>query len=406
MEVHSVHRISDERYFRIDTGEARTAETDAAIFPDTLDELSRYDLIVFGKNIDSFLTPARLEALRAYVRDHGGAVLFARGKRGHRQPARARTARAGQLGRRPDFRVPLQPQRRWRSRRTLRRSPARARRLPLAGSCPLLKDGRQISMVKPFTRVLADGRPEGVAVGHRRFPRAARPPLRPGRHRPGQWRRPVEMGLLPRSPRARQLYEDFWTQLIQWMASYSEFLPGQDFSLRLPALRGPAGEPVAASISFRGAGTPPAPRLQITSPDGTDTDLSPAEHPDPGGHPHWRASFTPDTPGTWKLAVLDPRPDAPPAPEALFTVPAPPAESDNLAADPAFLADLAEASGGSSLTAESFAAFLDQAFTPAPPDARDADAVWQSAWTRWPFALLIALPFATEWWIRRRQGLA
>ena len=80
MDVHSVHRLSDERYFRIDSGEAAPTETSQAIFPETLEELARYDLVIFGKNIDAFLTPSRLDALRSYVRDQGGAVLFARGK--------------------------------------------------------------------------------------------------------------------------------------------------------------------------------------------------------------------------------------------------------------------------------------------------------------------------------------
>src|SRR5690606_25040162 len=105
-------------------------------------------------------------------------------------------------------------------------------------------------------------------------------------------------------PEARELgnmYEDFWTQLIQRMASYSEFLPGQDFSLRLPALRGRAGDPVNVSMSYRGSGETPSPKLRITAPDGQATELQPAAHPDPGGHPHWRASFTPDEAGAWKL---------------------------------------------------------------------------------------------------------
>jgi len=75
MDVQSVHRLSNDRYFRIDSGDSNNAETAHPVFPATLDELSRYDLIVFGKNIDPFLTPARAEALRAFVRDRGRAVL-------------------------------------------------------------------------------------------------------------------------------------------------------------------------------------------------------------------------------------------------------------------------------------------------------------------------------------------
>jgi hypothetical protein len=407
MEVHSVHRLSDERYFRIDSGDTddEAEESDTATFPDTLEELSRYDLIVLGKNIDAFLTPARLDALRSYVRDRGGAVLFARGKPvtgelpglDALEPVTWAAATAG------DFRF-------------LPAADGEAaglfgEALPPPGASlwnglPTLKDARQISLVKPFTRVLAEGAGEGTSAASGRFP--ALLVRRYGQgvcglvNGDGLWK----WDFFPEARELGNMYEDFWTQLIQWMASYSEFLPGQDFSLRLPSLRGRAGDPVSISMSFRGRGEAPAPLLKITSPTGSTTELQPAAYPDPGGHPHWRASFTPDAPGAWKLAVADPRENAPPTPEATFIVPAPPAESDNLSADPAFLLQLADATGGRLLEPAELPAFLKDAFVPAVPEARSSGAVWQPSWTRWPLALLIALPLAAEWYLRRRQGLA
>ena len=405
MEVHSVHRLSEDRYFRIDSGDADATESAKATFPDTLDELSRYDLVVLGKNIDAFLTPARLDALRSYVRDRGGAVLFARGKPvtgelpglDALEPVTWAAASAG------DFRF-------------LPAADGEAaglfgEALPPPGASlwnalPTLKDARQISQVKPFTRVLAEGVGEGSAAASGRFP--ALLVRRYGQgvcglvNGDGLWK----WDFFPEARELGNMYEDFWTQLIQWMASYSEFLPGQDFSLRLPSLRGRAGDPVGVSMSFRGRGEAPAPVLKITAPDGSATELQPAAYPDPGGHPHWRASFTPDAPGAWKLAVIDPREKAPPAPEATFLVPAPPAESDHLGADPDFLRQLAESTGGRLLEPAELPAFLKSAFTPEAPAARSAGAVWQPSWTRWPLALLIALPLALEWYLRRRQGLA
>jgi hypothetical protein len=401
MEVHSVHRLSEERYFRIDSTEAQPAETAQAVFPDTLDELSRYDLIVFGKNVDSFLTPARIEALRAYVRDRGGAVLFARGKAASLpalealEPVTWATATAG------DFR--FQPVADGEAAGLFGEA------LPPPGASvwnalPLLKDARQISLVKPFTRVLAEGVSESAAGVSGKFP-----VLMVRRYGQGVCGMVNGDGLWKWDffPEARELgnmYEDFWTQLIQWMASYSEFLPGQDFSLRLPALRGPAGETVTASMSYRGAADDAAPVLRITAPDGKTTDLKPAAYPDPGGHPQWRASFTPDTAGSWKLAVIANGEKS--TPEASYLVPAPPKEGDNLAADPEFLERLAKATGGSVLKSDELPAFLETSFTPEPPTAKSAGAVWEPSWSKWPLALLMTLPLTAEWYLRRRQGLA
>ena len=404
MDVNSVHRLSDKRYFRIDSGSGDPAETDHAVFPATLDELARYDMIIFGKNTDPFLTPERAEALRAYVRDRGGAVLFARGK-----------PTTGEI---PAM-EPLEPVV-WAAATAsdFRFSPNRdgeaaglfGQALPapdssLWTSLPTLKDGRQISLVKPFTRVLADGLPETSGVSGK-FPA-----LLVRRYGQGVTGLVNGDGLWKWDfyPEARELgncYEDFWIQLIQWMTSYSEFLPGQDFSLRLSATRGPAAAPVAVSISYRGSGAVPQPVLQITDPSGKPTRIQPAAMPDPSGRPLWHASFTPDGPGDWKLAVIDGREKASPAPEGVFTVPHPPQESDDLSPDPAFLESIASATGGKALQPQDFAGFLEREIVTDPPANHESGAVWKSSWNHLPVALLIAALLAMEWFFRRREGLA
>lgn len=405
MDVQSVHRLSEERYFRIDSGSDEASETSTAIFPETLDELSRYDLIVFGKNIDAFLTPARLEALRSYVRDRGGAVLFARGKPVTGTLPGLNALEPVSWAAHSDAEFQFRPAADGEAAGLFGEA------LPPADASvwnllPPLKDAHRISLVKPFTRVLANGVPDGATAVSANFP--ALLVRRYGQgvtglvNGDGLWK----WDFYPEARELGNMYEDFWIQLIQWMASYSEFLPGQDFSLRLPAVKGSADEPVTISMSFRGTGTPPTPILEITSPSGETTELQPASFPDPGGHPNWRASFTPDTPGQWKLTIADPRENAPPTPEATFTVPAPLAEGDNLSADPSFLTSLAESTDGTLITPDDFGKFLETAFTPSPPTATTSGAIWQPSWLKWPLALLIALPLALEWYLRRRQGLS
>jgi len=409
MDVQSVHRLSDERYFHIDSGDAKNSETKQPVFPNTLDELSRYDLIVFGKNIDPFLTPERAAILRTYVRDRGGAVLFSRGK-----PS---TASLPAL-------EPLEPVV-WGAASTaeFRFTPTRdgaaaglfGQALPapdasLWAALPTLKDGRQIAMVKPFTRVLAEGVPDRGANG----PTSASgkfPALLVRRYGQGVTGLVNGDGLWKWDffPEARELgncYEDFWTQLIQWMASYSEFLPGQDFSLRLPATRGESGTTLAATISYRGSNPAPQPLILITNPSGAATQVSPAATPDPSGRPLWRAAFTPDQPGLWSLKLIDPRPDAPPTPEVLFTVPAPPQETDDLSPDPAFLQSLAQTTGGQALQPADFPTLLKTQVVKHPPATRDSGAIWNPSWNSALIALTIAALFATEWFLRRRHGLA
>ncbi len=403
MEVHSVHRISEDRFFRIDTGESDATETDDAVFPDTLEALSAYDLIVFGKNVDSFLTPARLDALRVYIRDRGGAVLFARGKATtSTMPALEALEPVTWAATRSDrFRFVPTPDGEAAGLFGEALPPPDA---SVWSNLPELQDARTVSFVKPFTRILAEGSTEGGFAGKtpvllvRRYGQGVCGLV----NGDGLWK----WDFYPEARELGNMYEDFWTQLIQWMASYSEFLPGQDFSLRLPASRGRVDDPVSVQVSYRGRDADPQPGLVIESPAGETTELRPATQPDPGGHPTWRATFHPDRPGQWRLRVTDPRDDAPPAPEAAYLVPAPPNEADDLSPDPAFLASLAESTGGALHTAAELPDFLAEAFQPEPPAERSGGAVWQSSWAIWPVAVAIAALFAAEWYLRRRQGLA
>ncbi len=401
MEVHSVHRLSDQRYFRIDSDSAAPAETAQPVFPETLEELSRYDLIVFGKNIDSFLTPARLDALRAYVRDHGGAVLFARGK-----PVTADV---------PGL-EPLEPVT-WAATTTaeFRFTPNAegeaaglfGEALPAANasvwnSLPSLKDGRAVLAVKPFTRILADGVVPGAsgkfpALLVRRYGQGVTG-LANG---DGLWK----WDFYPEARELGNMYEDFWTQLIQWMASYSEFLPGQDFSLHLGSIQGEIGQPVTATISYRGAMPAPAPMLRVTREGGSPQDVSPAAVPDPSGRPRWQATITPTEPAIWHVALVDPRPQAPATPEIELNVPAPPREQDDLSPDPAFLATLSSSTGGKAIEPAKFDAFLNDQLHATAPATIESGAVWQPAWNHVLIALCLAFFPATEWFLRRRQGL-
>ena len=401
MEVHSVHRLSDQRYFRIDSDSAAPTETAQAVFPETLEELSRYDLIVFGKNIDSFLTPARLDALRAYVRDHGGAVLFARGK--------SVTADVPGL-------EPLEPVT-WAATTTaeFRFTPNAegeaaglfGEALPAASasvwnSLPTLKDGRAVLAVKPFTRILADGVVPGAsgkfpALLVRRYGQGVTG-LANG---DGLWK----WDFYPEARELGNMYEDFWTQLIQWMASYSEFLPGQDFSLHLGSIQGEIGQPVTATIAYRGAMPAPPPLLRVTREGGSSQEVSPASVPDPSGRPRWQATITPPEPGIWHVALVDPRPQAPAAPEVELNVPAPPGEQDDLSPDPAFLATLSNSTGGQVIDPAKFDAFLNAQLHATAPATIESGAVWQPAWNHVIFALSLAFFPATEWFLRRRQGL-
>ena len=163
---------------------------------------------------------------------------------------------------------------------------------------------------------------------------------------------------------------------------------------------------MAATISYRGFIPLPEIQLKVIDPSGTESLVQPAALTDASGRPMWRASFTPNAPGDWRLTIVDPRDNAPPVPETIFTVPHPPQENDDLSADPEFLANIAAASSGESLSPAAAKAYFAKNLVAEAPATRESGAVWQPVWNRPLIAIVIAALLSAEWFFRRRQGLA
>lgn len=401
MEVDSVHRLSETRWFRVDAGEARPHQSEEDVFPDTAAELNAYDLIVFGKNAEHFVNDERAGYLRNFVKDQGGAVLFARAK-----------PYTGQV---PGL-EPLEPVA-WATGLTgeFQMKPSAdgqtaglfGQALPAPDSAiwdglPKLKDAHLIDIVKPFTRVLAHGTVS--AQSSQKFPLLMVRRYGQGVtglvNADGLWK----WDFYPDARELGNMYQEYWIQLIYWMLSYSEFLPGQDYSLNLSATSVQPGTPVSIRMAYRGDEEPSAPAIEITSSvlDQPLT-LSPGRLPTPDGSLKWSGSFTPDTPGSYSLRLTTGTGQS--LPEASLVVNTPPSEMDELNADRGFLQRFTAATGGQVIEAGGLSDFLAETLRPEAPDALDRGVYWQPSWLRWFIPPILLAILATEWFLRRRNGL-
>jgi hypothetical protein len=406
MDVVSVHRLSESRWFQVDSGESKPHESGIDVFPDTREELRSYDLIIFGKNSEHFLTSERIKHLREFVSDQGGAVLFSRSK--------------PYTGLMPDL-APLEPVS-WKTGITgeFKMRPSDdgqaaglfGQALPAPDSAvwdtlPKLKDAHRIDVVKPFTRVLAYGELGGATQG--RFPLLMVRRYGQGVtglvNADGLWK----WDFFPEAREMGNMYEEYWIQMIHWMLSYSEFLPGQEFSLNVSASTIDPGTPVALRMSYRGSEDPGTPVVEVTSPALAEPmRLAPAGIPTDDGRLRWGASFTPDKPGSYQLRLISETPSGEtPAsmPEASITVLPPPSEMDELSADQEFLREFCALSGGRLAPRDEWNAFLTNTLQPAAPESRDQGVEWHSSWMHWFTPALVLLCLGSEWWLRRRNGL-
>ncbi len=403
MDVHSVHRLRDDRWFRIDSGQSDPSSSSDEVFPDTPEELAKYDLIIFGKNSEFFLTDQRIEALKGFVRDQGGAILFSRGK-----PYSGRLAALENLepvnwstGNTSAFN--LAPTEDGQSAGLFGRA-LPAPDSPIWQSLPSLKDAHNIESVKPFTRILAEG---SLPTNQAKFPLLMVRRYGQGAtalvNADGLWK----WDFYPEARELGNMYQEFWTQLIQWVVAYSEFLPGHDYSLHASNQSIELNDPIAFSLSYRGmnnaALNTAKPSLEISAK-GIDTiSLTPASSAPSAGKPTWKSSFTASKPGAYTAKVITH--DGSPSPVMNFTVNAPPSEMDNLDPDPVFLEELCESTGGKLLTKEELPAFLKELFSNNSTSLAKTETIWQSSWLRWFVPLIILLLLAAEWWVRRRNGL-
>lgn len=402
MDVRAIYRLNEERYFRVDAGSSEPIVSGESTFPETAEDFAQLDLIVLGKGVEGFLDATRIEALKSFVRDHGGALLFARGK-----------SYAGSLpgleALEPvDWGAVLEGDFRFEPGSIGEAAGLFGQVLPEAqdpiwSQLPPLRDITTVAKLKPFTQVMAMG--VKPALG-----REERVPLLAARHfgrgvvvalnADGLWKWDFD----PQARKLGSIYQEFWTQLLQWTASYAEFLPGQDLSLRLSESNAKLGRPVRASIGWRGGTTVPQPRIQMIKDGQILQDLPASEgESDTEGRRSWTALLQPDSAGTYRIQAFN---GSEAGPETVLKVLAPPSEAESLAADPVFLAELASATEGRLWAASAVTELASHLLTP-PPDLNPTrePSTWQPLWPKaWLLSLLVFL-LAIEWWSRRRLGL-
>ena len=393
----SLYRVSAERFFQI--ASAGTNESAGVEFPDDLQRLSAFDVVLFGKGAEYFLTPARSELLQRYVRDHGGRVVFARGK--------------PYAGQQPGL-EPLEPVV-WGAGLSEEfecrpRPDARAAGLfgdmlpapddPVWSQLPLLRNACECQSVKTFAEVHADG---VVRAGHSAFTVPLVISRRYGRgltvtiNAEGFW----QWDFIPQKQETRKLYAEWWRQLLNWTVAYAEFLPGQRYALSLSAAALDAGQPVRARVLSRAGAPPPAGGAPVVElwRDGAlirSVTATPAGAAEQGA---WEALFTVEDSGLYRVALRG-APDV----SAPLQVLAPPGEADNTSAAPERLKEIAALTGGRVLRAADLPAVV--ATLEGGAEHQDlGKALWSPAWDRVWVALWLTACFAAEWFLRRRNGL-
>ncbi len=403
MEVTAVYRTAPERFFKTDPDGVPRPES-KAIFPDTAQALGAYDIVVFGKGVEYFMTPERLAAVKSFVAEQGGSVVFARGRPYADQGGGLEDMEPVEWGGSSSMECRLTPRGEGEDAGLF------AGLLPglsdaVWSRLPLVRCSQTSVGLKSFAQVLAEGRRPGAAAQavpllvSRRFGKGMAVTMNVD----GLW----QWSFFPSAREAPAMYEELWTQLLLWVGTYAEFLPGHDYALHLGVSTAQPNVPVRVQLRRRGAAStaPELPRLRVTRGGELVQEINFAAGESAES---WEAVLTLAEPGLYRVTLPAPAGDGKKYElGALLQIQAPPGEMDDVNPDLEFLSKLTAASGGKVVQVAALAdAMAQREQTRSRQTDQGGNVVWEPLWDRAWLLVVILAALAAEWTIRRRNGLA
>ncbi len=390
-------------------------EPSEAVFPESLEDLCRYDVIVLGKGVEQLLDVSVLEQLPRYVGEYGGRVVFSRGRAYDAStPAGMRAGRALEViepvvwgrGVLRDQRLALENDGVTHPAFAVGESRVGGA-ARLVGELPALGSLPVVAREKTLTRVLARARPTGVGggVGRGQAVIVTMPYDRgivAGVLGEGLWKWSLAAD---EEAKFTGVFDRFWSNLVRWAAMGGEFAPGQEVTLRLSRQNVQVGDTINIEVVRRLLpGAEDRAPLTVTTPGGNVA--NPALRSVGGGTMRQRAEFKPDEAGVYVASIAAPNADdggEPKVVEARFNVYDINREMLHSAADPGAMRFLAEETGGVVLDPFRPGELADllareQAARVVPPQPTY---IWDRGWV---LACLL-LWAGAEWLLRKKGGL-
>lgn len=375
------------------------------VAPTTLEDLSHYDVVILGRGVERWFPGEQAETLVAYVTEHGGSLVLARG-RAFSDATMQGVAAAAAL----DPIVPVQ----W-AEDTLAGGRLHAARSMTVGD-PLSFEGLG------DTDLIFSLLPGMIAQTHIEKERAASiiwartdandsqgalpaavATQQVGRGRvlailvDGLWKWAL---LPPEQADFDPVFPLFWTRAVRWLAGGGELLPGQSIGLSLSRLNVQPGSSVEITVQTRYVDALQFnPTLTVIDPDGSAHRLEPSAADESATR--LAARYTPTDEGLYSVR-LDTPGLSPPTLTSRFVVHDPSRERLDLSANHAPMAAVASATGGHMYDANDPEALLND--VQAEAIAAQSEPIVEPVWDRaWVLTLLLSF-LAVEWLWRRATG--
>jgi len=307
VEVTSIFHINPNKTFAIveevSDDNTRSKSVKPGIrMPRTKDELFVYDCIFFGKDIDTVFSAKELDLLKSYLTERGGSIVFFRGKAysgSSEQIAKIEPVEWDSYAVEDAF---LELTDVGRSSPIFDFNPHEKdsdliiSELPAMKSIAKVTDEKSLAVVLARTKTGDDAAPL-AAVVYQRYGKGKVMTIGSS----GLW----QWAFLPTDLREYDdVYHRFWGQMIRWLVSDSDFLPGQDVSFLMNKENFTPGEMVRMSVNAKLVDLARyKPRIEIIAPDGQTVAFTPKAQED--GSRIFTSYFTPRAEGEYKAVLYN-----------------------------------------------------------------------------------------------------
>lgn len=309
IELTQVTQVSRDKRETIVSRDGAKAE-----LPDSLEALGGFDVVILGRDIANVLDTRTVSLLPKYVSEHGGRLVFARGRAYDTTMYTERAVRdaLGVLepvvfgeGELHNQRLELEAT--GMTHPALRPASGPDGSVHAGDALPTLLRVPVVEREKAAARVLARCYPPGAATGTG-MGQPAIVTMPYGRGvvvavlGEGLW----QWGLRPRhNTRKDAAFDRFWMDTVRWLALGSDYQPGKPMSLQLSRLSVQAGDPIHIDLISRDGFDNLDTQVTIEGPDGDQ--LTTALAPVGGSTTRRRAEVYPDQPGVYRVTVRDAR---------------------------------------------------------------------------------------------------
>lgn len=397
IELDAIYLLMDQRPI------AQSGSADAAQIkvPRSQSEFARYDVLIIGKGYEQFFDPTATANLKAWLSERGGSLVLLRGRPDERTPAlrelepltmgsevleatRAELTEAGktyagfQTGRGENADTVV-------------------RKLPLLVTAAKVTGEKALAVVLARTTNPDAETDENGAMALMAWQRVGQ-----GRVLEivgdGLWRWAM---LPPELEKDAGIFPEFWAQTVRWLASSSDFLPGQTLSIVTDRTDYAPNDPVSLTATLRGNPPVASPTLNIRDEAGRAQSLNLTPSPARNGVLTYTARFQSAASADYAATLSTNQNGKPQIATALFRVLPPIQEKTGQSANPSLMRQIAASGGGEALQ------IADLPHLPAKLRTLErASQFHQQARSLWdnPLALLLILSLLSlEWFLRRKN---